>query len=365
MNKLSKLRVSGSNIRRNFTGIFPLLFNNRIARLEEEPPFEDAPDTAIPFAPYYQQHIFPHVQEFEEKRVQALGTLRKRSLLVYPLCIAIALAGIIGLGMLADAGKLNGDAIEGIGTLCIFAIIGLITWANWPIQQYKSSVKEKIFPKIFAFFGKDFIYKETGSLTVEKLLVSGIIPSNYTESSVEDYVSGSYEGVSIELTEAKITRTTGSGKNRRTVTLFQGLFILLGMNKNFTGKTIVKRDRGMLGNWMHEKPYGLEKVALEDPEFEKLYEVFSNDQIESRYLLNPAFMERLSRLMEVAKSNGIQCSFYENRLLLMVSCPKDRFETSSIFIPATFTEDIHTILEEMKIIFDIINLLKLQERTGL
>jgi len=37
-------------------------------------------------------------------------------------------------------------------------------------------------------------------------------------------------------------------------------------------------------------------VRLEDPVFEKIYEVYGTDQVASRALLNPAFMERLRAL---------------------------------------------------------------------
>ena len=83
---------------------------------------------------------------------------------------------------------------------------------------------------------------------MELLEVSGIIPS-YDSSHLEDYVKGDYKDITLELTEARLRETRGSGKNRRTVTVFSGIFVLLDMNKNFSGKTIVKKDIGKLGNW--------------------------------------------------------------------------------------------------------------------
>ena len=46
---------------------------------------------------------------------------------------------------------------------------------------------------------------------------------------------------------------------------------------------------------------GGEKIRLEDPEFQKLFEVYCDDQITARYVLTPAFMERLKKLNEKHK----------------------------------------------------------------
>jgi hypothetical protein len=110
---------------------------------------------------------------------------------------------------------------------------------------------------------------------------------------------------------------------------------------------------------------GLERVKLEDPVFEKQFEVFGSDQVEARYLLTTSFMDRLLKLAEIFQSGSIQASFYNNTLLIMVPTYKNYFETASIFKPANFIEEINTILSEMKLVFDMIDTLKLYERTGL
>ena len=189
-----------------------------------------------------------------------------------------------------------GDAIWCAGA----GAAGLYGYAYWPLKKYKANIKEEIYPLIFKFFGDDFSYNAGAQLSissmndfaqqgkpVEALKPSGIIP-RYNSASVDDRVSGSHKAVGIELIEAKLK--TG-GKNKRTI--FQGLFIHLTMNKNFSGKTIVQADAGGVGNWLRDKLGGMDTVNLEDPRFEKIFEVYSDDQIEARYLLTTSFMERL------------------------------------------------------------------------
>ena len=143
------------------------------------------------------------------------------------------------------------------------------------------------------------------------------------------------------------------------------------MPKRFSGHTVVRRDAGKLGNWFGKTfAGGLKPVKLEDPRFEKRYEVYGSDQVEARYLLSTSFMERLVELEDLfAASNGgycdIQCAFKDGKLLFAIPTMKEWFATGSVFKPANFTDEINAILKEMDQLFAIIDVLKLDDRTGL
>jgi hypothetical protein len=334
---------------------FSLLSGAQIARIRGKPSYHFMEKT---FTPHYESHILPDVQVFELNRMRALRECRSRA------WISIILGPIVIAATIFLAFKYM-NKVDDLPFFIIFITIGgLGAWATRPVKKYKSSVKAKVFPKVFSFFGPEYRYSETGQMTVGSLQSSGIIPK-HDNSYTEDYVKGIHKDVTIEFTEAKMTETRGSGKRRRTVTVFKGMFILLSMNKNFKGQTIVKRDSGMIGNWFTDKFNKLENVRLEDPVFEKQFQVYSNDQIEARYLLTTSFMERVLDLSRRFGDQGVQFSFYNNKLLLMVSSQKNWFETSSIFVPATFVNDINDIILQMRTLFKIIEVLKLEERTGI
>jgi hypothetical protein len=357
-NPLSDLKGMSFSSAKEF---FLLLFGKDPEIYTGDAVFQDRPGTDNPFQPYYNAHIRPHIQEFEAKRVEALKTFGKRSFQA----ICMVMVGITGTLIFMFQAGLPKVANDVIFFACFMGILGAMSWAYMPAKRYKASVKSIVFPEIFRFFGPDFTFSEESPLSAQDLEPSSIIPSSYERERREDYVKGAYKDVSIELFESHLTRTVGSGKSRREQTLFQGMFILLDMNKNFAGKTIVKRDQGMLGNWISNKVGKLENVRLEDPVFEKEFEVYGDDQIEARTLLTTSFMERLLQLSKLFKNAKIEASFYNDRLLLKIPSPDNRFETSSIYKPATFTDDIETILTEMQVIFEIIDILKLNERTGL
>ena len=322
---------------------------------------------------HYDAHIRPHCARFEQSRQEAFIETARRKPKGQLATVAIAIVAI-ALCFVVPADSDGDSPIPAILMFGVFGAIAVWVWVQWPKHLYKASIKQEIFPHVFSFFGSDYHYDaEASGISVAELKPSGIIPSyNTNGDSNEDLVRGSYQGVSLELFESSLVR--GSGKNRTTV--FRGLFISLGMNKHFGGHTIVKRDRGKLGNFFADKSTKLENVKLEDPRFEEQFEVYSSDQVEARYLLTPAFMERLMHLEDIIsggkkrddakkRKKGIQVAFYDDRLLLMIPSGKHRFEVRNIDEPVTFYDDINTIMKEMADIFGIIEHLKLQEQTRL
>ncbi|MFN5352173.1 MAG: DUF3137 domain-containing protein [Alphaproteobacteria bacterium] len=330
---------------------FRFLFFNKTNPLSEADSFKDDLGTEKPFKPHYDKYILPHVIEFEAKRIEALKKFKSR------LLIAIALFGFLyGLLFVFVTGVKALEALEYI--IVLFFIIG--RFAYQPIRKYKSSVKSIIFPKIFSFFGDNYKYNNESPLSISVFEGYEIVPY-YDKAILEDYVKGSYKEVVIEFFSANLLKKGSKGRQCR---VFHGIVICLTMNKNFNGKTIVVEDAGMVNNWLKDKFSSLQVVNLEDPTFENQFEVYSNDQIEARYLLTTTFMERLLALSSMF-NNQIKCSFYNKKLLFMIDRGEDTFKTSSIFLPSTFEYDIKTVLIEMQAIFNIIDTLKLSEKTGL
>ncbi|MBU6234753.1 MAG: DUF3137 domain-containing protein [Alphaproteobacteria bacterium] len=319
-------------------------------------------NTGSDFMPYYRAQILPQVVEFERSRIEALKDFRTRVLMAIPLGI-----GLVCFGIWLAFFKLPSMFEETDPTFPLIAmalaLAGISAWCASPIQAFKTSVKQKIYPRIFGFFQGNWVHSEKSPVSARDFDESSLIPSYDTEHK-GDYVRGDYKGVPLQIHESKLTRTEGSGKNRRTVTVFQGVLVCLGSNKKFKGRTLIKRDYGFM-NWAANGFQSMERIRLEDPLFEKQFEVFGDDQVESRYLLTTSFMDRLLKLVTLFDAKGLQASFYDHKLLIMIPTGKNYFEASSIFKPATFIPEINTVLEEMHAFFNIIDTLKLNEKTGL
>lgn len=107
-----------------------------------------------------------------------------------------------------------------------------------------------------------------------------------------------------------------------------------------------------------------EKIKLEDKRFMKEYTVFADDQIEARYLLTTAFMERLNNLKTVFEGK-ISCCFHDDNVSFLINTDRDTFEISDINIKTTDMTLPNRFFDEMMAITDMIDYFKLDERTGL
>ena len=65
-------------------------------------------------------------------------------------------------------------------------------------------------------------------------------------------------------------------------------------------------------------------VYMEDPAFEKMFKVYSNDQVEARYILSPNMLNRIV-LMKNRLNKKIHLSFINSKMFLAVSINKNLF----------------------------------------
>ncbi|GGI77282.1 Galanin [Shewanella hanedai] len=313
-----------------------------------------AGDELVSLQAHYDEHIEPLTRKFENRRVAMLKTLRQRMYM----SIAIFLA-IFSVAILID----NQQRLDIPWVFFFLPLIPLVWWSSKPISRYKSGVKELVYPKIFRYFGDDFTFSPTDSMSLSTLKRSKLLPY-YDDANFEDYVRGTYKGIEIAINELELTKEVKRDKRNETQRVFRGVMVQLSSHKKFTGHTVVVKTRGGFINFLSDSFKSLSRAKLEDVRFEKQFDVFSSDQIEARFLLTVTFMERLQELASCF-SGKIQCAFYEDKLLIMLASSENRFELGSIFNGATFEYEFSQINKEMRQLFAMIEVLKLDEYTGL
>ena len=337
------------------------------------------------FSEFYKENIIPIVDEYEKKRIGALEDIRKRlkfTALVYTLLI---IAKILMNNYVITHPEFSQTDIYQFSNLIILGVVILMYIYNvFPAYKYKSNIKQEVFPKMISFFGENFRYSPNTTGEVRNYKEFPILPYYDIEES-EDVFTGRYKDVDIHMFETKLsklreytTKTSGGAKIRKKkkVQVFKGLFIAFNMNKNFKGKTIILKESGRIGNWLGHiarklnnkagyRRLKLENVKLEDVEFEKAFEIYSSDQIEARYLLTTAFMDRLLKTYKYFNKRPLQACFTNQTLLITIPFNKNLFEPGSIFDRETFIDDAKKLIREMSIIFRIIDTLKLDQNIGM
>ena len=337
----------------------PFLTKERVTgiRFPETAPYEKG------FADHYDKYLKNKVQKFEQNRLSALKKARRLFFFTLPI------AHFVPWGIW----KLNSflyDTLWGwLHTLIVYLgpillLVYLLVTVMGPILEYKDSIKTKIFPNILNFLGKFTYTINPKRKDVRQYDFMGFFP-RYDRQTNEDNIRGTYNGVKIDLFETVLDRARKSQDGEYYDEVFRGIIIDLTFNKNLKGTTIIRKDSGLIGNLFHETLPELKDVKLEDPNFNKIFQAYSDDQVEARYVLSVSFMERLKELSEAFGSKAIQCCFYQEKVVFVIPVKKNMFEPGSIYVAENFIDDAKSLLKEVELICKIVNILNLNIKTNL
>jgi hypothetical protein len=101
-------------------------------------------------------------------------------------------------------------------------------------------------------------------------------------------------------------------------------------------------------------------VRLEDPVFEKEFCVYGDDQIEARYILTPALMERIVAFKR-KWDKKVSLSFIDSKVYLAININKNLFETR-VFRPVADYSFMEENLRFLILLTEIVEDLNLNTR---
>ena len=98
---------------------------------------------------------------------------------------------------------------------------------------------------------------------------------------------------------------------------------------------------------------------MDDTLFNDEFRVFTDDKVEARYLLTPAFMAHLRELkIKFAGEMGASAVFMDDKFYLFLIGAKNRFETTLFSIPPSLYDgkQIKKKISKLLLIIDELNL---------
>lgn len=301
------------------------------------------PDEFRNFEQIFNERIRPALLEREEDRIKAT----KRAVQ----CRWIA-------GALVAAGVLGAILFQTIWVAVIIGFIGVIVYAGGEhgVNQLAKEAKSLIVVPIAEQFGLNFTVNPGQVQSIRRHRDLGIVPG-WDRAKYEDLITGTRREVDFELFEAHLEekRTTRDSRgNTRTtwVTVFKGQCLRLDFHKNFYGRTLVTRDLGFFNRL--SAPRGMQRAGLEDPEFERIFEVYTTDQVESRYLLTPDLMQKLVDMERTFKGGKLKACFDGGEMLITVQ-GGNLFEPGSMFKPLDSPDRVRELLDDFNAVFNIID----------
>jgi hypothetical protein len=224
-----------------------------------------------------------------------------------------------------------------------------------PIKKFNSAIKRNIYPKIFKIFGDDIQYSEKSSFDLQEFEKFLIVPKP-DNCIVEDCVNGKYKDYYFESFQAELTDDGGRGGK---IKVFKGMFIVIDLRKNLESRIIIDIDRGYFGNLFrkitNQKKFGLENVKFNNLEFEKRFEVYADDANKAMSALSGKAIHGVGKISEIYNNKKITFSFVDQNVLIMIPTNKNHFEFYSIFKKPDLYRDSRMIVEEINVIFDVID----------
>ena len=276
--------------------------------------------SAEEFVKFFETSLQGPLAELEQKRKQIVFNVW------ISLLVALAVLSLLSIFI-------------GPAALLIFPIAALIVFLIVRFgctKDYVREFKDKVIRSIVAFIDPNLNYRSDGFIPMDVFMSSEIFKVHPDRYSGDDFISGIVGKTQVAFSELHAeykTETIDKDGHRQTHwdTIFKGLFVIADFNKNFDGKTVVLPDTAerlfgnfgkMLQSWNLMRG---QLIQLEDPEFEKLFAVYGDNQVEARYILSTSLMKRI---VDFKKKSGrqIYLSFVGSRIYVAMAYSKNLFE---------------------------------------
>ena len=118
----------------------------------------------------------------------------------------------------------------------------------------------------------------------------------------------------------------GCGRGKKIV--FQGLFVFFENPKEQEAEIVIKQNKNLI-----EKAFEynvLELLKINNEEFERIYDVYTNNPQVAKKILNFKFIAKLLRLKKKNNYQSLTLSFEKNAIHLMIGCKNELFKISTV-----------------------------------
>jgi len=239
-------------------------------------------------------------------------------------------------------------------------------------QPYVDNFKRNVIYKIAKHVHEDLRYIPYGSIGIGDFKMSGLFRKRVDRYKSEDLFKGQIDKTAISFSEVhaehrSVTRDSKGRQKVHWVTIFDGVLFIADFNKTFKGKTVILPDytekiSGTLLDSVKTFFDGQGKlVKLENSEFENFFKVYSNDQIEARYILSSRLQERIVKLTDTFGTR-LYFSFIDEKIYIGIPIEANLFEPRALKRPSLDKELVSEYAEILTSFISIVDELNLNTR---
>jgi TM2 domain-containing membrane protein YozV len=219
---------------------------------------------------------------------------------------------------------------------------------------YKNRFKQEVVGAALKAVDQSLSFEPENGISETEFINSQLFSTSPDRYHTEDLISGKDEKTSFCFAEVhaeyKTETQTKNGRRVQWHDILKGIIFIADFNKNFNGTTVVRpKDFGSsLGAWFSKNVYSFsekELVELENDYFNKNFVTHSTDQIEARYILTPAMMEKISELND-RSAYCVSLSFISSSVYIAFPLDSNYFEPpvfKTLLKPDLLSEDMNIL----------------------
>jgi len=278
--------------------------------------------------------ITPKLNAIEELRQKIAGTIKKLRVGVVLTIISFILACFLYPGFWL---------LLALFFVLLYFILRKYQALEAIPRVYIPKFKQEVIFSLVDYFYNDAVYIPNQRISRVLLNKSLLFHYHVYRHTGEDYINCRIGNTDIYMSEILTDASE----------FFRGVFIAALFNKNFKTKTIVlPRKRNSVFRKLKLNVYGdmteATYIELENPTFKKEFVVIAESQVESRYVLTPALMQRMLTYKEKF-GESVSFSFVDNYMYVAIESKINLFEPH-VFKPINtkrFLRDNYNHLENL------------------
>ena len=284
-----------------------------------------------------------------------------------PYLIGIAALVVLGLiTMFLIFPGLNGPVLPIGFVIIIGGSFALYAIGAKKINAYKDRFKQKIISTIVSSISPDISFQSNAHISENEFNQSSLF-GRYNRYHGEDLLAGKYDKTNFRLSELKVKKVEGHGKDRKERKIFwRSVYDCRFQQKLFRNNLCVsglcRRTDGAMALVQHFKNFHPKEnwFIWKTPHLKNCSRFLVQTRFEARYLLTVNMLRNITR-MKKKFDKPMYMAFKNNNLYTAISTTNNYFESSSD-TSALDREMFRRLYQEVQLCLSIIDELNLNRR---
>jgi len=209
--------------------------------------------------------------------------------------------------------------------LIVAGLVALVSYRTIPLKEIGRDARERVINAVFTFVGEDsFRREDENAFPVDRFVEAGLVQGR---PEMENCLGGVHNGVRFQAVEATYNdrvRAAYDRLERSPRRQVDGLLISIEMEWPHRGRVLVTRQNPMyVGRTILETETpdilitGV-RSDTEDADFDRQFQVFSEDPFQASAVVTPGFRRNLAALANPLGSDEFNVAVFEGNVLFAV-----------------------------------------------